>query len=699
MVRTKKFAVNDRVMCRATRFDDGVDGQGRKWSDNHFRKTKSRWVVGTVKRLLVSGQVKVKWDDEARQYESSPAHLIKWTGDESDSDDDNAAAGSDNDGEEGSGSGSDSDGDEVVAPIAEERNPEADMDDRADGDVDIGEASDDEGGAAKDLGDEVSCGSSTWKRVVSMGDDARGDRAKFGMEMKKMTVNSHTKRSDFWKELLPVNLDGMLEVAKENAVKHKDKGLYDKTGLLQFLCQLYGGCQFASGTDLWATEKKGMMPPPDFGQHGSKDKFRRWMRHLGEGPEKARKNDPWREVRWLIDGYNDNRRKTIKPSWLVVVDETMWAWTGQGMPHLSFVKRKPEPLGCEVKNLCDGVSGVMLFLEIQEGKELMERKQFCRTHKCTTATTLRLAKGAGLQEPDTLRAEDKPARVLVGDSWFASLETAKALKEQLGVGFIGNVKTAHKEYPVEQLRWDLAKTQRGDHVVYKLNDTENGEGVWAVGWNDHHYKTFIATSGITSSGREAKRARQNDTGQTFYKQVKRPKVMETYYDACGQIDLHNRHRQGQLRLEKVWKTLKWNNRLLVSILSSTMVDAFKAWEHHFPPATDAEEEDDLKSRLKEFVWRVIDEVCPSALEANPSQIDSCRLELIGHRITSTGKQEGLKSTIQERCTQCRINGRKEKNSGRAIRTSFRCALHRDVYLCNASKGPCLQEHMEEHGCV
>ena len=79
------------------------------------------------------------------------------------------------------------------------------MDERADGDVDIGEASDEEGGAAKDLGADVSCGPSTWKKVVSMGDDARGDRAKFGMEMKKMTVNSHTKRSDFWKELLPVD--------------------------------------------------------------------------------------------------------------------------------------------------------------------------------------------------------------------------------------------------------------------------------------------------------------------------------------------------------------------------------------------------------------------------------------------------------------------------------------------------------------
>ena len=71
--------------------------------------------------------------------------------------------------------------------------------------------------------------------------------------------------------------------------------------------------------------------------------------------------------------------------------------------------------------------------------------------------------------------------MLVGGSWFESLETAKALKEQLGAGFIGNVKTAHKEHPVEQLRWDLPKTQRGDHVVCKLNDAENGEGVWAVG--------------------------------------------------------------------------------------------------------------------------------------------------------------------------------------------------------------------------
>ena len=33
-----------------------------------------------------------------------------------------------------------------------------------------------------------------------------------------------------------------------------------------------------------------------------------------------------------------------------------------------FVSRKPEPLGIELKNACDGCSGVMLSLEIQDNK-------------------------------------------------------------------------------------------------------------------------------------------------------------------------------------------------------------------------------------------------------------------------------------------------------------------------------------------
>lgn len=46
------------------------------------------------------------------------------------------------------------------------------------------------------------------------------------------------------------------------------------------------------------------------------------------------------------------------------------------MPHSSFVPRKPEPIGCEIKSLADGESGVLLFLEIEEGKDAMSRKQY-----------------------------------------------------------------------------------------------------------------------------------------------------------------------------------------------------------------------------------------------------------------------------------------------------------------------------------
>ena len=46
------------------------------------------------------------------------------------------------------------------------------------------------------------------------------------------------------------------------------------------------------------------------------------------------------------------------------------------LPNLSYVKRKPEPLGTEFKNIVDGLIGVMLWMEIQEGKVRMSTKEF-----------------------------------------------------------------------------------------------------------------------------------------------------------------------------------------------------------------------------------------------------------------------------------------------------------------------------------
>ena len=426
----------------------------------------------------------------------------------------------------------------------------------------------------------------------------------------------------------------------------------------------------------------------------SHDKYKRWNRYLAEGPTTARASDPWREVRWLVDGHNANRKATVTASWLVVVDETMWAWTGQGMPHLSFVKRKPEPLGAEVKNLCDGLSGVMLYLELQEGKTRMAAKQCCDEEKATTACTLRLADFAGLGELH-LREEEKVQRLLVGDSWFAGCATAKALLEKLGVHFVGNVKTAHSGFPIDQLRWDLSKTERGDHVVYKM---EGEEHMCAVGWNDHHFKTFITTGSVSTAGTNAKRKRQTDEGQTFYKEVKRPRVMQDYYEACGQIDLHNNFRQGQLRLEKFWRTTKWNSRVMTSILSSSMVDAFRAWEHHFPPSEADRLEGDTGSRLKTFVARVIDEMLPTDNDDDVgcNEESLCQLELIGKHRGKKGKSEGKMLTRQLRCSMCKKAGRKGED-GKTTRSAYRCKAHPSITLCAEHANPCMMEHREQCG--
>ena len=183
------------------------------------------------------------------------------------------------------------------------------------------------------------------------------------------------------------------------------------------------------------------------------------------------------------------------------------------------------------------------------------------------------------------------------------------------------------------------------------------------------------TSGGTSvQGTSAKRKRQDEYGATYYKLVKRPLVVQDYYTACGEIDLHNRFRQGQLRLEKFHQTKKWNSRMLVSILSSTMVDAFRAYEYHFPGDTQGGLPDPLESRLKSFVAKVIDEIKPAQTTRVPSpspfEREDCRPELIGKYVARSGQEEGNMITKTMRCSMCIKRGHKQERTGRAPRTAY-----------------------------
>jgi hypothetical protein len=64
-------------------------------------------------------------------------------------------------------------------------------------------------------------------------------------------------------------------------------------------------------------------------------------------------------------------------------------------------------------------------------------------------------------------------RCVFADSWFASVETALAVRTELGCDFTGPIKTAHKYFPLEHIRWTLSEMKRGEHVVFKCNEDEN----------------------------------------------------------------------------------------------------------------------------------------------------------------------------------------------------------------------------------
>jgi hypothetical protein len=216
---------------------------------------------------------------------------------------------------------------------------------------------------------------------------------------------------------------------------------------------------------------------------------------------------------------------------------------------MSYIKRKPKPLGTELKSVCEGTMGICVFVEIQKGKLAMARKKFHRQFGATTtACTVRLCDALNLSE---LHEVPPLTRCVFADSWFASVKTVLALRNELGLHFTGPVKTATSNYPIEAMRHTLAKMKRREHIVLKCIDVPH---LWAVGWHDHHFKCYVTTHGVTTLGKPAPKRRQDLQGTSWLKEVPRPGIIAKYQGEMGYVDHHNQFRQGCLHLAKIWKT-------------------------------------------------------------------------------------------------------------------------------------------------
>jgi hypothetical protein len=348
-----------------------------------------------------------------------------------------------------------------------------------------------------------------------------------------------------------------------------------------------------------------------------------------------------------------------------------------GLPHLSFVKRKPEPLGLESETVCDGDTGIVLRVEMQEGTTRMARKDYLDDHTHTTASTLRLVEGSFV--------EDGKKRTVYIGSW-CSCKTQLARQDKFGHHTIGSVKTVHSLFPAEAARWTLKDVGRGEHVVFKCD----GEGVWAIGWSDVHFKLCLATCGQSGPGASAAKKRQRADGRDFSIQVDRPQVIAEHTQDVGNVELHNRHRQGMFKIHQVWSVKNWQTRVQSELFATCLVDGFLL-SQHFLPAWQA-----ASDTSKFFKWlgvllgklEIMAKENDHVLRAEKGAVvvvEKYEQGKVGSAIIQSGPNAEKKRTAQERCRCCSAGGRMEP---RRVGSNVKPGANRASFCCKPRPDEC-----------
>lgn len=340
-------------------------------------------------------------------------------------------------------------------------------------------------------------------------------------------------------------------------------------------------------------------------------------------------------MRPLIDAFNENRVKGVIPGRHMVVDELMSSWRGAeaaysttGMPHVSKIKRKPEGVGAEIKAAADGSTSIIMRLDIMEGKQRQAMKEYSDLLLEGTAITLRV-----------MKPWFSTGRIVHADSAFSSVYGLLQCRTH-GLHFMGLVKTATKEFPINYLKKQAdnyghnAPKPRGGHIALVSDEAPDGtkhDPIWALGWYDVKAKFLVSSCGTTLPGNPSIRPRTRvavENGDfvtvSYDKHVQRPKMVEDFFRAFSNIDVHDHYRQGSLEMERQWVTRNWTHRIFTTVLGVCIVDAYLAYKHESKlNEVDPEDILDLTTFCGRLSRQLIDNVllqprCTRSGKATPS---------------------------------------------------------------------------------
>lgn len=395
-------------------------------------------------------------------------------------------------------------------------------------------------------------------------------------------------------------------------------------------------------------------------------------------PHRGDMTDPFDPIREFVKRWNENMSLAFKPSWVLVVDESMGKWLGKGMPALMTVPRKPTPVGREAHTTACGETGVVIYYEPYEGKERMAEAEYVSEAGKNPAKALRCTKpwhGSG--------------RLVILDSGFASVTCAMHLADK-GMYFIGNVKTAHSSFPK---KWLLSKVpRRGMNATCTTTvTTRAGLQLHLLGAADMDRQpmALLGTAGTSSPGRTLHRhfttKRADGTYNVRDATLEQMHIHELYRKYFNALDRHNSIRQGGHCFEDSWKTQSWFVRDFQMLWGISEVNAwllYRRFKH-------GEEEQTFSTFRRGLCWQLLNHptwVAEWGTRNLRRPLGTGTL-VVGdpHPLVPIGKSDrGF--PIQKTCVYC----------GRI--TTWNCMCKTDestghgVYVCYSSKRDCAGLH-------
>jgi hypothetical protein len=93
--------------------------------------------------------------------------------------------------------------------------------------------------------------------------------------------------------------------------------------------------------------------------------------------------DPWVWFRNGVDDFNTNWRDVLHEGVYQAINKSMSGCKPRkeklgGLPNITYIHRKPKPLGTELKTMCDCETCVMVYImEVLKGKSSAMREKIC----------------------------------------------------------------------------------------------------------------------------------------------------------------------------------------------------------------------------------------------------------------------------------------------------------------------------------